>query len=94
MQIVSVCSPWLIYHEGLLPATQHLTLFPPWHLPVTILVPQEVLSTLIQAPPPPLHGPLYELSAARIVGMVNKRVIINIELKFYYYKKIFFISLF
>ena len=59
VQITSVCLVWSTYHEGLFPATQHLTLFAPGHLPVTVLVPQAVLSIFMQAPPPPLHGPLY-----------------------------------
>ena len=58
-QIILVCLVWSTYHEGLFPATQHLTLFAPGYLAVTVLVPQTVLSMLIQAPPPPLHGPLY-----------------------------------
>ena len=45
-----------MYHTGLLPATQHLTLLPPGHFPETKLVSQETEESM-QAPPPPVHGP-------------------------------------
>ena len=54
-----MCWVWSIYQEGFFPETQHLTLFEPGHLPETVLVPQLTTSVLMQAPPPPLHGPLY-----------------------------------
>ena len=68
-QVVLVYCPWLIYHEGFFPETQHLTTAGPRHFPAIVLVSQLTLLVLMQTPPPPPQGPLYVLSGT-VVGFV------------------------